>query len=201
MPTIGFFKAQPTEYVLEFVAGSVRREGLGLAFFYLPYKTQVVVVPTSSRDANFVFNEVTSNFQAAKPTPEVAKALEAEYRETLLRQADEAIYARRAAAVEAERTIKEKELNTQITLEEQRRQLIDLEGRNAAQEADYRGQALEQEAGYRSRATELELGAYRILEPRALLALAMKELGENAGQIGNLTITSERLAALLNAVP
>ena len=61
-------------------------------------------------------------FIAAKPTPEVAKALEAEYRETLLRKADMAISARRAAAVEEERKIKENELNTEITLEEQRRQ-------------------------------------------------------------------------------
>ena len=44
---------------------------------------------------------------AAKPTPEVAKALEADYRETLLRKADMAIYARRAAAVEEERKIKQ----------------------------------------------------------------------------------------------
>jgi regulator of protease activity HflC (stomatin/prohibitin superfamily) len=40
------------------------------------------------------------HFASIKATPEVSKALEAEYRETLLRQADEAIYARRAAAVE-----------------------------------------------------------------------------------------------------
>jgi hypothetical protein len=31
-----------------------------------------------------------------------------------------------------------------------------------------------------------------------LLAYAMKELGKNAGQIGNLTITTEVLASLLN---
>jgi len=36
------------------------------------------------------------------------------------------------------------------------------------------------------------------MEPRMLLAYAMKELGANAGQIGNLTITTEMLASLLN---
>ena len=71
-------------------------------------------------------------FISAKPTPEVAKALEADYRETLLRKADMAIYARRAAAVEEERKIKENELNTEIALEEQRRRLIDLQGRERA---------------------------------------------------------------------
>jgi hypothetical protein len=140
-------------------------------------------------------------FLAARPTPEVGKALEAEYRETLLRRADEAIYARRAAAVEEERKIKENELNTAITLEQQRQELIALEGSNAQQEAENRGRARELEAGYRARATELELAPYRSLDPRRILALGMRELGQNADQIGNLTITSELLASLLNGQP
>src|SRR5437764_5651277 len=91
-------------------------------------------------------------FLTAQPTREVGKALEAEYRETLLRKADEAIYARRAAAVAEERKIKENELNTDIALALQRQQLIDLEGGNAQREADFQGKALELEAQYRSRA-------------------------------------------------
>jgi regulator of protease activity HflC (stomatin/prohibitin superfamily) len=51
---------------------------------------------------------------AIKPTPEMAKAMQAEAREDLLRQADEAVYARRNNAVQLERTIKENELNTEI---------------------------------------------------------------------------------------
>jgi hypothetical protein len=137
-------------------------------------------------------------FLSARPTPEVGKALEAEYRESLLRKADEAIYARRAAAVEEERTIKEKELATDVTLEQQREGLIVLQGANALKEADNRGAALEREAQSKSRAAEMELAVYRTMEPRALLAYAMKELGANAGQIGNLTITTELLAGLLN---
>jgi hypothetical protein len=297
MLNIGFFKGQPTEYILKYVAGRIVREGQGLAFFYFKHNTQVVAVPTSSMDANLVFNEVTNNFQsvtiqgqfsyrihgpkqaaallnfamdprthnylsedpdrlaqritniiqmetrgelqnrsleealgqyetiaanvlrrvkeralleplgvellsvyfvAAKPTPEVAKALEAEYRETLLRKADQAIYARRASAVEEERKIKESELNTEIALEQKRRQLIDLQGENEVREAENRGRALEQEAQHRVRAKELELAVYKSLDPRSILALAMNELGNNAQRIGNLTITSEVLAALLN---
>jgi hypothetical protein len=294
---IKFFKAQPTDYILKYSSGRVRREGMGLAFYYLSHNTQIVAVPTSSTDGNFIFNEATNNFQAvtiqgqftyriaqprqaasllnftiepsrrnylsqdpeklpqrianiiqvetrgeiqrrsleetlrdsqaiasvvlgrireaqllsamgvelmsiffvsAKPTPEVAKALEAEYRETLLRKADEAIYARRAAAVEEERKIKENELNTDITLEQNRQQLIELEGNNQQREAEFRGRALEQEAEYRSRASELEMSVYRTMEPPTILALAMKELGQNAARVGNLTITSEVLSALLN---
>src|SRR5207244_6703332 len=96
-------------------------------------------------------------FLATRPTPEVAKALEAEYRETLLRQADEAIYARRAAAVDEERKIKEKELDSDKALEDQRRDLIVVQGENARQEAEMRGKALELEAQYKARAAEAQL--------------------------------------------
>src|SRR5438034_4585441 len=57
------------------------------------------------------------------PTPETARALEADVREGLLRLSDEAIYARRNAAVEQERRIKESELNTEIAVEVKRRQI------------------------------------------------------------------------------
>lgn len=58
---------------------------------------------------------------SVKPTPETARALEAGAREALQRRADEAIYARRNAAVEQERLIKESELNTEIAVEEKKR--------------------------------------------------------------------------------
>jgi len=60
---------------------------------------------------------------AIRPTPETARALEAEAREQILRQADDAIYARRNAAVEKEREIKENELNTEIAVENKKRQI------------------------------------------------------------------------------
>ena len=60
---------------------------------------------------------------AVKPTPETARALEAEIREQMLRTADEAIYDRRNAAVEQERAIKENELNTEVAVENKKRQI------------------------------------------------------------------------------
>ena len=60
---------------------------------------------------------------AIKPTPETARALEAEAREQILRESDEAIYARRNAAVEQERAIKENELNTEVAIENKKRQI------------------------------------------------------------------------------
>ncbi len=60
---------------------------------------------------------------AIKPTPETARAIEADMREQLLRAADEAIDARRNAAIERERAIKENELDTQVALENKKRQI------------------------------------------------------------------------------
>lgn len=58
---------------------------------------------------------------AVKPSPETARALEARAREAILREADEAIYARRNAAVENERAIKQSELDTEIAVEQKKR--------------------------------------------------------------------------------
>jgi regulator of protease activity HflC (stomatin/prohibitin superfamily) len=60
---------------------------------------------------------------AVKPAPETARALEAETREQLLKEADEAIFRRRNAAVENERTIKENEYNTENAVELKKRQI------------------------------------------------------------------------------
>jgi regulator of protease activity HflC (stomatin/prohibitin superfamily) len=60
---------------------------------------------------------------AIKPSPETARALEAETREQLLKEADEAIYARRNSAVEQERAIKENELSTEVAIENKKRQI------------------------------------------------------------------------------
>jgi regulator of protease activity HflC (stomatin/prohibitin superfamily) len=61
--------------------------------------------------------------QAIRPTPETARALEASVREQLLREADEAIYLRRNAAVEQERSIKENELRTELAVDAKKREI------------------------------------------------------------------------------
>jgi len=68
---------------------------------------------------------------AVKPTPETARALEAETREKFFRDADEAVYSRRNSAVQQERAIKENELNTEIAVENKKRQI-----REAQMDAD-----------------------------------------------------------------
>ncbi|MDR1934364.1 MAG: SPFH domain-containing protein [Candidatus Accumulibacter sp.] len=60
---------------------------------------------------------------AIKPTPETAKALEAETREEILKESDQAIFLRRNYAVEQERIIRESELNTEIAVENKNREI------------------------------------------------------------------------------
>ena len=60
---------------------------------------------------------------AVKPNPETSRALEATVREQILKQADDATYLRRNAAIDQERAIKENELNTEIAVETKKRQI------------------------------------------------------------------------------
>jgi len=85
---------------------------------------------------------------AIKPTPETARALEAETREQLLLKADEAIFLRRNAAVEQERAIKENELNTEIAVENKKRQIREtqMDAERSVQEKKHLLEAAELEA-------------------------------------------------------
>src|SRR6516165_6203589 len=79
---------------------------------------------------------------AVKPAPDTAKALEAEAREAILKNADEAIFARRNFAVEQERAIRESELDTEIAVEQKKRSIretqMDAEASVAAKKNELR---------------------------------------------------------------
>lgn len=215
-----FIKSNPTTHLIAFRGGRIVRQGAGLSLLYYAPITSLVAVPIQSREAPFVFEKVTSDFQtvtvqgqlsyriadaeriahslnftlcpggkgyesdepeklhervvavaqvaiqrlvhesplteairsagpfaaralrdlrestelsalgiemqglailAIKPTPETARALEAKAREAILLEADTAIYARRNAAVENERAIKQSELDTEVAVEQKKR--------------------------------------------------------------------------------
>lgn len=61
---------------------------------------------------------------AIKAAPETARALEAAAREAILKRADDALYARRNSAIEAERTIKESELATDLAVLAKKREIL-----------------------------------------------------------------------------
>ncbi len=156
---------------------------------------------------------------AVRATPEMAKALEAEAREALQRGSDEAIYARRNAAVEQERRIKETELNTEIAVEEKKRLIrevqmaadIAVEEQRAAL-IDRRVANERKDADARAYALEATLAPIRTLDWRTLqmlsahgaspatsIALAFQELAANAQKIGELNVSPDLLRTLLAA--
>ena len=155
---------------------------------------------------------------AIRPTPEMARALEAEAREALQKDADQALYDRRNYAVEQERTIKESELNTEIAVEgkrrriretqtdaeiaveEKRRTLVEMRAENERKEADSKAYALQEVL------RPLAGVDWRVLlavgkagqDPKAMIALAFREIAENAQRIGSLNISPELLATLMD---
>lgn len=147
---------------------------------------------------------------------EMAKAMQSEAREQLLKEADEAIYARRNTAVELERTIRENELQTEkmvterkreireaemsaeIAVEEQRKTLVEINAENQRKESAARGESL-----------QALLQPVRDIDWRTLLAMqgsadastmissAFDNLAQGADRIGNLNITPDLLETLI----
>jgi hypothetical protein len=154
---------------------------------------------------------------AIKPVPDTARALEAETREHLMKEADDAVYARRNASVEQERLIKENELQTEQAIQEKRHQLetsdtthsikqeesrkalVDLEADNSRTEADARAYSLE--AVVKALATAdpkvVQAVAAARMQPDALIAAAMGEIANNAEKIGELNISPDMLNELM----
>jgi regulator of protease activity HflC (stomatin/prohibitin superfamily) len=156
---------------------------------------------------------------SVRPTPEMARALEAEAREELQRRADEAVYARRNSAVEQERRIKESELatelaveagkrrvreaqmSTDIAVEEQRAALMQRWSANERQAAETRAYALEKTL------TPVKQMDWKVLlaaaaggnDPKLNIALAFREMAENAGKIGELNVSPDLLRTLMSA--
>jgi len=135
---------------------------------------------------------------AIRPTPETARALEAEVREQILKRADDATYERRNGAIQQERAIRENELQTEIAVEAKKRQIREaqmdaersvLEKRQQIQDQELEGrialerknEALTELRGGNAR-READVQAYALgvvmkevasVDPRVLQALAL----------------------------
>jgi len=59
-----YIKVTPTQYILYYRGGKLRKAGAGLAFFYFKPSASIVVVPIGSADVPFIFNEISADFQA-----------------------------------------------------------------------------------------------------------------------------------------
>ncbi|MDA0658770.1 MAG: hypothetical protein O2931_01220 [Planctomycetota bacterium] len=151
-----------------------------------------------------------------KPTPEMSKALQAEAREELLRKADEAVYTRRNAAVLQERTIKENELNTEIAVEQKKRQKRETQMAADIAVEEQRSMLVDHRVGNEKKESESRAQALgQLLEPlkgvdwrtimaatgggdaKLNIALAFRQLAESAEKIGELNISPDLLATLM----
>lgn len=177
---------------------------------------------------------LTVNILAIKATPEMARALETETREKLSQEADQAVYTRRNFAVEQERKIKESELNTEIAVEEKKKQidekkmeaeiqkadndrklremkvqadiavenqrklLIEQKTANERKEADAQGYVIETTLKpYKEMDWKIITALNNNPDPKFNIALAFRQLAENAEKIGNVNISPELLESIL----
>ena len=156
---------------------------------------------------------------AVSPSSEVEKALRQPTREEIQQEADQATFQRRALAVQSERAIAENELTNRIELARRGEELVEREGANdrrraemeaaallvAAQAADERAAlGAEREAASitavetaRVRAERERAEVQLAMGPQIVLALAVRELAGQLGQIDHLTITPELITPLL----
>jgi regulator of protease activity HflC (stomatin/prohibitin superfamily) len=159
---------------------------------------------------------------AVQPSAEVEKALAAPTRERIAADADEAAFARRAAAVDKERAIAENELANRIEIAKRTSMLVEQDGANERKKAAEAaaadrigaegkartrriGAAAEAEAirllqGERNVAERDRIAIYRDLGPAVLMGLAAREFAGKIETIEHLNLTPDLLGSLLTDV-
>lgn len=156
---------------------------------------------------------------ALQPSAEVEKALAAPTRERIAADADEAAFARRAAAVDKERAIAENELANRIELARRESTLVEQEGANgrtraaetaAASRITAEGNARTRTIGAEAEAAAIKLveaernaaesdriAVYRDLAPAVLMGLAAREFAGKIETIEHLNLTPDLLGTVV----
>jgi regulator of protease activity HflC (stomatin/prohibitin superfamily) len=162
---------------------------------------------------------VSVRVSAVQPSAEVEKALAAPTRERIAADADEAAFARRAAAVDKERAIAENELANRIELARRASDLVAQEGANERKKAtetaaaarisadghaQVRKVAAEADAesirlveSQRNAAESDRIAVYRDLAPAVLLGLAAREFAGKVETIEHLNLSPDLLGTVL----
>lgn len=118
------------------------------------------------------------------PDNDVATAIGASERQTILAAADMALHNRRLKAAGNDRAVREFEAQTNLKLEEERAKLIDEQGKNRKKEAEADAEA-----------TKLRLAPLKDIDAGKLLGAALIE-GLKEDRIGTIVIGPELLGAL-----
>lgn len=144
------------------------------------------------------------------PTSELERALQTPTFEALQQKADEAMFERRALAVEKERAIAENELATKTELARREKTLITEEAENARNRATGLADAQQIEAdaeagrirvigAAKAEADGAQIAIYRDLPPAVLMGLAARELAGKLDTIEHLNVTPDLLASVMSA--
>ncbi|NRD90734.1 band 7 protein [Sphingopyxis sp. BSNA05] len=151
---------------------------------------------------------VAARLNNLAPSSELERALQTPTFEALQQKADEAVFERRALAVEKERAIEENTLNNKVELARREKLLITEEAENSKSRAMARAEAQQVEANAeaaRIRTIETanaesetaHIAVYRDLAPGVLLGLAAREMAGKLDNIEHLNITPDILAAVM----
>ena len=145
------------------------------------------------------------------PSSELERALQTPTFEQVQQKADEAMFERRALAVEKERAIAENELATKTELARREKLLIAEETENARNRAT--GAAEAQQIAAEAEASRIQvierakadgdqahIAVYRDLPPAVLMGLAARELAGKLTKIDRVNVTPDLLASLLGEV-
>lgn len=164
---------------------------------------------------------VSIRVSSIKPTADLEKALETKTREKIQQEADEAMFERRALAVEKERAIAENELQNQIELATREEQLIAQQGQNEKRRIEEGAEAKKIAARAEAERTQIQSHAkaegirlvesarvegerermdiYRDLPPAVTMGLAARELAGKLHKIEHLNLSPDLLGpSLLN---
>jgi regulator of protease activity HflC (stomatin/prohibitin superfamily) len=145
---------------------------------------------------------------AISPTAELERALQTPTFEGLQQKADQAVFERRALAVEKERAIAENELHNKTELARRESELIAQEATNARNRAEGTREAMQvaaQGEATRIRTVEqanaemeqMRIAIYRDLSSHVLLGLAARELAGKLTRIDHLNVTPDLLATVM----
>lgn len=151
---------------------------------------------------------VSVRLQNLAPSSELERALQTPTFEALQQKADQAMFERRALAVDKERAIAENELANRVELAKREKELIAKEAGNARDraqgiaeasrvEAEAEAQRIRTVESARAEAEQAHMAVFRDLPPQVLLGLAAREFAGKLESIEHLNVTPDLLATLL----
>jgi regulator of protease activity HflC (stomatin/prohibitin superfamily) len=180
------------QFALEYIEGmplrTVLKEGIE------QIRNRINVGLTESEElTNLGIEIVAIRMSRVSSTAEMEKALQAPTRESIQQEADQAIFERRALAVEKERAIAENELQNQIELARREETLIEQKGLNEKRRAM-------EEAKSRQISASAKAGRIKLTSAAKAESIAVVEAAQNQAEKEKMDIFKDMPVAVLYAL-